>query len=175
MKKMLTLYADYNAQTNEKVLELLETLPEEKITENSGVYYTSILGILNHLLISDVIWFKFIIEKFSETAHFASAMPQFILTDWKEIIWKTLAEYKPVRLAFDRTIKEIIEAIPENTYETIFNRKNHLGTETRIKAWIAYMHIFNHHTHHRGQIATILDQLNIDNDYSNILWLFLEK
>jgi uncharacterized damage-inducible protein DinB len=175
MKKALTLYADYNAQTNADIITLLETLPEEKITENAGLFYSSILGVLNHVLISDVIWFKFIIEKFSETAHFASAMPQFVLKDWKEIIWKSLSEYKNVRLAFDNTIKEIIEKIPENTYDMIFSRKTHLGVETRVKAWIAYLHIFNHHTHHRGQIAAVLDQLKINNDYSNILWQFLEK
>jgi uncharacterized damage-inducible protein DinB len=175
MKKMLTLYAEYNARTNADLIALLETLPDEKITADVGLYYSSILGILNHMLIGDVIWFRFIVNKFSETEHLASAIPQFVLNDWKEIIWKSLSEYKPVRLAFDSTIKEIIEAIPESTYDIIFDRKNHLGAQTKVKAWIAYMHVFNHQTHHRGQIAAVLDQLKIDNDYSNIVWQFVEK
>lgn len=32
------------------------------------------------------------------------------------------------------------------------------------------MHFFNHQTHHRGQIAAVLDAAGIENDYSNLIW-----
>lgn len=38
-------------------------------------------------------------------------------------------------------------------------------------AWLVWLHMFNHQTHNRGQIeiAVILDQMEVDNDYSGIL------
>lgn len=35
--------------------------------------------------------------------------------------------------------------------------------------WLVFLHLFNHQTHNRGQIALILDQIGVDNDYSGIL------
>ncbi len=32
-----------------------------------------------------------------------------------------------------------------------------------------FLHLFNHQTHHRGQISVLLDQLGVENDYSNLI------
>ena len=37
--------------------------------------------------------------------------------------------------------------------------------------WKAIIHFFNHQTHHRGQIAEMLDILQIENDYSNMVFI----
>ena len=31
------------------------------------------------------------------------------------------------------------------------------------------MHMFNHQTHHRGQVSLVLDQFGIENYYSNMI------
>jgi uncharacterized damage-inducible protein DinB len=39
-------------------------------------------------------------------------------------------------------------------------------------SWLVLLHMFNHQTHNRGQIALILDQMGVDNDYSGIIGKF---
>jgi uncharacterized damage-inducible protein DinB len=46
--------------------------------------------------------------------------------------------------------------------------KNYKGEDTEKEMWKVLMQMFNHATHHRGQISGLLDMLGIDNDYSAI-------
>jgi uncharacterized damage-inducible protein DinB len=34
--------------------------------------------------------------------------------------------------------------------------------------------MFNHQTHHRGQVAQVLDEHGIENDVSNLIWYLRE-
>jgi len=174
MKKLIQLYAEYNALTNADVVKILEGLPPEKMTEKTGVYYDSILGVLNHLLITDVIWIRFFAEQFPEAESVKPLTPVFELKDWKEIIWKSFDELKKVRLAFDQVIIKAFELIPEDQYERELTRKNFKGGENKVIAWNSFLHLFNHETHHRGQIAMILDQMGIENDYSNLIFRLMK-
>lgn len=39
----------------------------------------------------------------------------------------------------------------------------HMGAhQDQVRGWVAVAHLFNHQTHHRGQVTTLLDQLGID-------------
>jgi uncharacterized damage-inducible protein DinB len=172
MKKMINLFADYNVLTNADMLKILDTLPPEKISENVGLYYDSILGVLNHLLVGDIIWIRYFADQFPEAAPVKPSIPVIDLKDWKEIFWKNLEDYKTVRFPFDVLIKKIFELIGEDQYERELSRKNYKGEENRIIAWNSFLHLFNHHAHHRGQIAAILDQWKIENDFSNLIWKF---
>lgn len=53
-----------------------------------------------------------------------------------------------------------------------FKFKNIRGEEIEKIFWITIIHIFNHQTHHRGEISAMLDILNIKNDYSGIRLYF---
>ena len=46
MKEMLKLLAWYNQKTNWTIYTILKTIPEEKLIQNKGAFYGSILGIL---------------------------------------------------------------------------------------------------------------------------------
>ena len=37
--------------------------------------------------------------------------------------------------------------------------------------WFAAVHFFNHQTHHRGQVTTLLSQRGIDPGVTDLLWL----
>ena len=174
MKKLFQLYAEYNSLTNADVIKILEGLPPDKITEKTGVYYNSILGVLNHMLMTDIIWIRFFADKFPEAGEVKPLIPVFEVKDWKEMIWKSFDELKKVRLSFDEVIRKTFELIPEEKYELVLTRKSFKGDEQKVIAWNSFLHLFNHETHHRGQIATILDQMGIENDYSNLIFRLMK-
>jgi len=41
----------------------------------------------------------------------------------------------------------------------------------RYPLWFALSHFFNHQTHHRGQVTTLLMQLGIDPGVTDLIWL----
>jgi uncharacterized damage-inducible protein DinB len=42
--------------------------------------------------------------------------------------------------------------------------------QRRLPLWLAIAHFFNHETHHRGQLTTLLTQTGIDPGVTDLLW-----
>ncbi len=42
------------------------------------------------------------------------------------------------------------------------------GDAYSLPRWQCLLHMFNHQTHHRGQMAQILDEKGVENSYSNL-------
>ena len=48
---------------------------------------------------------------------------------------------------------------------------NTLGVAREHPAWQALSHFFNHQTHHRGQVATLLTQAGVDVGVTDLIAL----
>ena len=87
----------------------------------------------------------------------------------KELHWKTLSEYNTVRIEVDNIIERAVNALPPDKYSTEITTETKRGKITYI-IWRTLLLMFNHHTHHRGGVSVLLDQLNVKNDFSSLLW-----
>ena len=45
------------------------------------------------------------------------------------------------------------------------------GQQRRLPAWIGAMHLFNHATHHRGQVTALMAQAGVDMGVTDLPWL----
>ena len=147
MKEFLQTLAKYNAQTNSEMIELLEKLSSEQIARDAHSYYGSILGILNHILVSDVNWLQRFSSRFAELEVIESKLPAFTLKVRKEIIWSSLAALKPVRSNVDENIKIAFQLIPEGRFNSVMEYRDRQGKNQQKTAWIAFLHIFNHQSY----------------------------
>ena len=172
MKEILQLEAKYNDLTNKDMINILKTLDSDLLTKDFGLYYKSIIGTLNHLLIGDIMWIKRFINFCPEISSIGESLPVLTIKDYKEIQWKTLAEFESDRYKTDNIIISVFDLISEDKYHKSFTYKNFRGEDQTKIAWKTFIHMFNHETHHRGQIAAVLDQLKVENDYSNLIWKF---
>ena len=172
MKELFQLLSKYNAQTNAEMMGILEKLPADQLTKDVGSFYGSILGLLNHILVSDVFGIKRFRKQFPELEPINPKLPAFRMEGWKDIIWPSLAALKPIRTAVDEAIQQACELLTEKQYASVLTYKNWDGKTMQKPSWLVLIHMFNHQTHNRGQIALILDQLSIDNDYSGIIGKF---
>ena len=50
----------------------------------------------------------------------------------------------------------------ETAATSTFRASSDLTRKRQMPAWIAATHLFNHATHHRGQLTTLLKQAGID-------------
>ena len=77
MKELFQLLSKYNAQTNAEMMGVLEKLPAEQVTKDVGSFYGSILGLLNHILVSDVFGIKRFFKQYPELEQTRAKLPTF--------------------------------------------------------------------------------------------------
>jgi uncharacterized damage-inducible protein DinB len=172
MKELFQLLAEYNAATNLEMIGILEKLPPERLAQEVGSFYESILGLVNHILVSDIVWLERFAKQFPELAFVKPRLPALKMQKWTEVVWPSLAAYRPVRLDLDEVIRQAFGAVSDLHYGAELSYQNIRGIDQKKIAWRAFLHFFNHQTHHRGQVSVLLDQFKVENDYSNLIWKF---
>jgi uncharacterized damage-inducible protein DinB len=172
MEEIFQLLAEYNAATNLEMIGILEKLAPERLAQEAGSFYGSILGVINHILVSDVIWLERFLNQFPELAFVKPRLPELKMQKWTDVVWDSLAAYKPARLDLDEIIRQVFRTLSDLHYGAELSYKNIRGAEQKKIAWRAFLHFFNHQTHHRGQVSVLLDQFKVENDYSNLIWKF---
>jgi uncharacterized damage-inducible protein DinB len=168
MKEYFPILSRYNTLANNEMFGVLAGLPEERLHEEVGSYFKSIMGVLNHLLMGDYAWLQRIRDCFPAFVSLKTPAID-VKIDWtadKHIA--TLSELRAKRTVLDSVFTELTAELDERALAAVIDYVNFSGKRTRYVCWQALMHIFNHQTHHRGQIAEILDQFGVKNDYSNI-------
>ena len=72
------------------------------------------------------------------------------------------AELKQTRDALDAAIEQWIFSMSPDFLISTMRYANTKGVERAHLAWQAMTHFFNHQTHHRGQVTTLLMQAGVD-------------
>jgi uncharacterized damage-inducible protein DinB len=167
MDNLLNIYRYYsqcNKSINANIFKILK--------ENNGIYnkktfgyYQSINDILFHVFDVDLSWFndlKGIIN--------SKIFEEEIFLNYNEIIepinpYKSIKEFEKDRIILDDLIIRFVNELDiKHLDKRIFYKNN----KTKM-VWEVLIHIFNHQTHHRGQISEILDENKIENDFSNMI------
>jgi uncharacterized damage-inducible protein DinB len=149
--RYVRLMAAYNRWMNEKVFEACASLSPEELHAERGAFFRSVIGTLNHLLYGDLAWL----------GRFKEGEPRATRPD--EIIHGDLAALRAAREALDREIAEWAEQIDAEWLAATFRYRSVVdGGERAFPGWLLVVHMFNHQTHHRGQLTTLLTQLGRD-------------
>jgi uncharacterized damage-inducible protein DinB len=172
MRELFDLLASYNEKTNREMLGILAAQPAELLSRPAGVYHSSVLGVLNHLLQADVLWLRRFANQLPELSFVPPELPAFKLQGLKDVVWGSLPVFQPVREKADELLGRALRAIPPARYPEVLEYRNIKGEAQRKVIWRTLLHVFNHQTHHRGQVAALLDQFGVQNDYSNLIWMF---
>ena len=56
MKSHFAMMAEYNAWANARLYHMARMLPDDQYRRDVGVYFKSLHGTLNHILVADLIW-----------------------------------------------------------------------------------------------------------------------
>lgn len=166
MKNFLIEMALYNKNANIKMLEIISAITPEILNEDAGVYYKSIYGTVEHLLLSEIIWLRryatFFTYPFLSSDPLLSKENGAIKESMKDDISKCAELLKQTDLIFIKFINEVRE---DDLYKRV-KYKNLMGEELERDYWNTIFHVLNHGTHHRGEISAMLDKKNISNDFS---------
>ena len=157
------LMADYNQRMNNQLFEAADKLTTEELCADRGAFFTSILGTLNHILVGDLIW----LSRFSSHSNSyrsladLSELPK--PAGLSDVIYPELSSLRDARSRVDSSIKRwLAEEVKEADFSKSLAYANTKGVVSERNFGELLFHLFNHQTHHRGQVTTLLNQQGID-------------
>ena len=141
------MMARYNAWQNKQLKAAFATLDAQALAKDRKAFFGSILGTANHLLWGDQLW----MARFSGTPAPAGGIPE------SPNLPDTGDEWAIARFKTDGEIlfwAERVKAVDLTGNLSWFSGA--LGREVVKPKGLCVMHMFNHQTHHRGQIHAML-------------------
>jgi uncharacterized damage-inducible protein DinB len=142
----ITKLFHYNRWANAKVLESAATLTEEELKRVLGGSFPSVIGTLTHLYAAEWIWLERLRGVSPSGLPSAQQLP-------------TLAALKEKWSAVEAGQKAFVEGLTDDRMEEKVSYRNVKGEPWSYALGELLVHIVNHSTYHRGQVATMFRQL----------------
>ncbi len=142
------MFAAYNAWANRLVYQAAADLTDDELHADKGAFFGSVFATLTHILVADRIWLHRMTGQ-GETHTALSARP-----------FEDLASLDAARTLLDQRIIDFIGSLTEDRLAGDFSYvpiSNPVAVSHKLQP--ALSHIFNHQTHHRGQVHGILTAL----------------
>jgi len=156
------LMARFNAWANQRLDEAVRELPEDAYRQDAGLFFGSMHRTLNHLLVVDRLW----TGRIRGTEHGIRSLDQ-ILHDDRQALRRARAEEA------ERLIALVDELDDERLRQPVrYRRMIGEGLEEARVGHIL-LTLFNHQTHHRGQIHAALTRIGITPPSLDVIF-FLE-
>ncbi|WP_424986277.1 DinB family protein [Microbulbifer sp. S227A] len=156
------MMARYNAWQNRQVLDVLRDADPAELTRERGAFFGSILGTLSHLLWGDHMW----MSRFD-----GGSAPDGGIVDSPRLV-PTLAAWEAGRGPMDGRIRlwaaalDDVELAGELTW---FSGAS--GREVTRPHGLCIAHMFNHQTHHRGQVHAMMTGAGLAAPVSDIVFM----
>ena len=143
------LLANFNTWANEKIMTSCKKLTETEYKKDRRAFFSSIHGTLNHLLVVD----RAYISRIEGKDHGLKSLDQ--------ILYGNLFQLEEARIKEDKRLVDLVNNLSE---ESIHKEITYNGFETGKTTYTIntiLITLFNHQTHHRGQIHNMLSQAGI--------------
>lgn len=156
--------ARYNVWATRRLVEAVAEVSEDDYRKDLGLFFRSIHGTLNHLLVAEhMLWYP----------RFARGVSPKVELN---------AEVEPERDRLAQALKggaanwlPLIESWPAERFDGLLNYTNMRGQAMSLPFTATLTHVFNHSTHHRGQITAALTALGQPCPELDLVYLLQEE
>jgi uncharacterized damage-inducible protein DinB len=164
----------YNKTANEQLYEILGKSDSDLITKPSASYFDTVLGLLNHILITDLSWLVGFRDSNLDLPVLKSPVLEFAHPGWRKNLHAELGDLEKHREMTDSLFIEFVSTTPEKLFDgPIDITRPDRSQSVTFPFGMIVMHVLNHQTHHRGAISQILDRNGVENDFSNLMQLLI--
>jgi uncharacterized damage-inducible protein DinB len=168
--------ARYNAWFNERLYDASAQLDDAARKADRGAFFGSIHNTLNHLIVADQIWLKRLRQTGVEHGFGGKALAGEVLDlpDGHALNQPVFDDWSPLRAKrqqLDAAISAWFSAMPADFPASTMRYSNSRGVRRAHPTWQALSHFFNHQTHHRGQVTTLLKQAGVDPGVTDMIAL----
>jgi uncharacterized damage-inducible protein DinB len=143
------LLANFNIWANMKIISSCKELDDVEYKKERKAFFSSIHGTLNHLLIVD----RAYISRIEGIDHGLKSLGQ--------ILYENLYQLEKARIKEDKRLIDLVNNLSE---ESILKEITYQGFDSGKHTYminLILISLFNHQTHHRGQIHNMLSQADI--------------
>ena len=161
--------ARYSRWMNGRLYAATALLSDEERKRDRGAFFKSIHGTLNHLLVGDRVWLGRLNGIIPEAGFMAAGVRSL-----DHELYVDFAELRAERAKSDDAIDAMAASLtPERLAEPMSYLRG--GVPRQHPRWWAVAQIFNHGTHHRGQVTTLLLQAGHDPGSTDLLAMLVEE
>ena len=142
-------FAAYNCWANRRLYGEAERLPDEARKRELGLFFRSLHGTLNHILVADRIWLRRLTGE--------GPQPERL----NQILFEDFSALRDAREAEDARIVGLVNGLTEADLAGTFEYRTIAGKAHVQRRADTLAHFFNHQTHHRGQAHAALTILGV--------------
>jgi uncharacterized damage-inducible protein DinB len=145
------LMARYNEWMNSRLYALCAGLPDAELRKDRGAFFKSIYLTLDHIMYGDLAFLSRL-----------TGVPA-VVPDPHVELFDGFARLRLEREALDaRLLSWTASLTPQWLAQPLTYTSKIDGRSRTVPKWTSVTHMFNHQTHHRGQVTTLLTQMGLD-------------
>jgi uncharacterized damage-inducible protein DinB len=160
MNDYFAMLARYNVWATDKLFEHVDALPEADYRRDAGLFFKSVHGTLNHLLVAEhEIWF----ERFARGVSPKRSLNEEVETDRARLRERLLAaapRWLPLIASFDAA-----------RWAGRLDYTTTRGVAQSLPFTATLGHVFNHATHHRGQVTAAMTAMGHACPELDMVWM----
>jgi uncharacterized damage-inducible protein DinB len=160
VKDYINQVYDYNYWANKRYFAVAEDLTDEQLHKTQGHSWGDVHGVLVHMLSSEWVWLQ--------RWHGTSPKGHLNKDDFP-----TLTALKERWDKVEAEMRGFIETQTEESLQSVIAYGNFSGEAFRVLLWQMLMHVANHETHHRGELAAMFALMNVPHPEEEVIQYFL--
>ena len=162
-KENLSLMAQYNIWATQRLSVSLEKVSDEDFYKDVGLYFKSIFGTLNHLLVGEhYLWYPRFAERISPNLKLND-----VIEEDRSLCLTQLRQKSQQWIAF-------IEALDDGRLQGSLSYTRVNGEQLTLPFMPTLFHVFNHGTHHRGQITAAMTAMGYECPELDLVYMLAE-
>jgi len=155
--KNFQLFANFNSWANKKIFSSCKELDDVEYKKDRQAFFSSIHGTLNHLLVVD----RAFISRIEGEEHGLKRLNQ--------ILYDNLLQLEEERIREDKHLIDLVNSLSEENVDKPITYKSFETGDQTCSVNLILITLFNHQTHHRGQVHNMLSQAGIKTPQIDIL------
>ncbi|WP_147104821.1 DinB family protein [Tateyamaria sp. syn59] len=155
--------ARYNAWQNRQLTEILTGVPDDELRKDRGAFFGSIMETLNHILWGDTMW----MSRFN-----SDISPPLIPSDQHREFTPTFAVWSAERFRMDGAIRlwaDSLDTVALKGQLTWYSGMTKRDLSEPLETCV--VHMFNHQTHHRGQVHAMMTAAGLPAPVTDIVFM----
>ncbi|MBC8269789.1 MAG: damage-inducible protein DinB [Rhodospirillaceae bacterium] len=141
--------AGFNQWATGHIYDCVAGLPDDAYRQDRKAFFGSIHATLNHLLLVDRLWMGRIIGK------------PVNISGLDDILYTGFQELRDAQRDENKALIDLVGGFSEDDLQSRISYQTSEGIPGERAIWLILTTLFNHQTHHRGQIHTMLTQAGI--------------
>lgn len=165
MKEVILALATYNRGANLNLLGTLEKAGVEIPIKETGTYYKTVLGTLQHCFWYELTWLK----RYKALGDYPSLRVAILGEEIDVLKLRTGDDFGKLSALMKELDSLYVSFVGEVSAADLLKPiqfKNFKGEDQERIIWQTIFHVLNHYTHHRGEISGALDRMGVSNDFA---------